>query len=200
MSAPTAAPARPGRRPTASTLLIALGLVLAVVLAVGRRGRPRTTGVARYLDPDNPDPDGAQAVARVLEDQGVDVTVVRSADALDDAEVDAGTTVVVTSTEQLGRSTPTGCSSRGRRRALVLVEPGPGTTAALGVAGCPTRAHGSTRPSRRTAPTRRSTDSRSPSTTRLAYPLDDGCFAHRRRRTARRAATGTRAVRRRARH
>ena len=39
------------------------------------------------MDPDNPGPDGARALARVLEDEGVDVQVARGADALEAIDV-----------------------------------------------------------------------------------------------------------------
>jgi len=88
------------------------------------------------LDPGNPDPEGARAVARVLSDQGVDVTVVRDADQLDDTDVD-GATVLVTSTDRLGRSTADRLLDHTAGARLVLVEPGPGTTAALGLTSLP---------------------------------------------------------------
>jgi hypothetical protein len=117
-----------------STLVVLAGLVLAVavVLLLGDAGARR--GVA--LDPDNPDPDGARAVARVLAGHGVDVTVVRGADALEDTEV-AGATVLVTSTELLGESTIARLVEHTDGARLVLAEPGPGTTAALGIDSLP---------------------------------------------------------------
>ena len=117
-----------------ATLVVLAGLVVAV--AVVAVGTGRASSGAR-LDPDNPDPGGAQAVARVLADQGVDVTVVRDADTLDATTVDAGTTVVVTSTELLGRSTIQRLRSHTAAATLVVVEPGPGTTRALGVPAPP---------------------------------------------------------------
>lgn len=56
------------------------------------------------LDPQNPSPDGAQAVARVLADRGVQVTVVRRAALLQQTRIDSDTTVVVTGSANLGRS------------------------------------------------------------------------------------------------
>jgi hypothetical protein len=112
-----------------STVLV--GLVLGVLIALtvlatqsGVRGGP--------LDPDNPGADGAQAVARVLEDHGVTVDVVRRATGLRRARVDGTTTVVVTSTHELGRGT---ARELGRRTlsagALVLASPGPVLVRAL---------------------------------------------------------------------
>ncbi|HEU5039094.1 MAG TPA: DUF4350 domain-containing protein [Nocardioides sp.] len=115
-------------------LVVLAGLVVAVAVAAVASGR--STSGAR-LDPDNPDAAGAQAVARVLADRGVGVTVVRGADALDATRVDAGTTVVVTSTDLLGRSTIRRLRTHTADATLVLVEPGPGTTRALGVAAPP---------------------------------------------------------------
>lgn len=111
-------------------LVVLAGLVVAVAVVAVSSAR---AGRVEPLDPDNADPAGAQAVARVLEDQGVDLTVVRDADTLDRTRVDADTTVVVTSTELLGRSTIQRLRSHTAGATLVLVEPGPGTTRALGV-------------------------------------------------------------------
>ncbi|WP_299050469.1 DUF4350 domain-containing protein [uncultured Nocardioides sp.] len=91
----------PSRRflPRRSTVLIALVVLATVVLlAVSTRDATRTDP----LDPDNPSPGGAQALARVLADEGVDVEVVRDADALEDTEVDGDTTVLVTAPYSLG--------------------------------------------------------------------------------------------------
>ena len=133
MSAPveTAPAAATGRwRRHRSTLLVAAGLVLGVVVVLVLGGGSAST---IPLDPANKAPDGAQALARVLDDQGVDVEVVRSADALDDADVDAGTTVLVTSTDNLGASTVDRLRDRTSEALLVLTAPGPAVTEAFGV-------------------------------------------------------------------
>ena len=98
---PTAARTGPWRRHR-TTLVNVGAAVAAVVVALLVGDRPATS---EALDPDNPGADGARAVARVLDDQGVDVQVVRGADALDRAELGPATTVLVTSTYLLGRST-----------------------------------------------------------------------------------------------
>jgi Domain of unknown function (DUF4350) len=83
-------------------LLITLGvLVVLVVVAWLQRDNAAFSGP---LDPRNPKPNGAQAVARVLDDHGVDVRVVRSRAAYLDRSVDADTTVVVTNPQDLGRT------------------------------------------------------------------------------------------------
>ncbi|MGI8644854.1 MAG: DUF4350 domain-containing protein [Nocardioides sp.] len=113
-----------------STLLIAGGLVLGVfvVLVLGGTS-PRTS---EPLDPDNPAPDGARALARVLDDQGVDVRVVRSADLLEDTAVDDRTTVLVTSTDSLGQSTADRLGVASSDALLVLAAPGPHVSGYLG--------------------------------------------------------------------
>ena len=133
--APATAPASAswwGRQRT--TLLVVLALAAAVVVVVALGGGVRTS---TPLDPDNPDPAGAQALARVLESHGVEVSVARGADALARAGVEPGTTVLVTSTDELGGSTIRRLLGDTRGARLVLVDAGPGTTAALGVSGLP---------------------------------------------------------------
>jgi hypothetical protein len=91
------------RSPGRTTILVALGLLAAlVVLSILTRDRA-TFGDP--LDPRNPKHDGAQAVARVLEQHGVDVQVVRGQAAFLDERVDSGTAVVVTNPGVLGYST-----------------------------------------------------------------------------------------------
>ena len=85
-----------------STLLIGAALLVAVVVALVVGVGTRTT---TPLDPDNPDPEGARALARVLDDEGVDVVVARDADALDATEVDGRTSLFVVLPEQLGKNT-----------------------------------------------------------------------------------------------
>lgn len=111
-----------------ATLVIVGAFLLAVVVAalVGTGGHDQS---ARY-DPDNPGPNGAQALARVLDDQGVDVTVVRSADKLDDTPISPQTVVVVTSTEDLGKDTFDRLLHH-VSGTLVLVDPGPAVVAAI---------------------------------------------------------------------
>ena len=109
---------RPGRWPAAPRrpLLVvdrAGRCGVAVVLALGDGGLPPAR---RPLDPQNPDPDGAQAVARVLADEGVEVTIVRTADALHDADVGPGTTVLVTSHRQAGAEHDRRLAGDDRRR------------------------------------------------------------------------------------
>ena len=153
-------------------LVVLAGLLVAV--AIVAIGNSRATRIDP-LDPDNPDPAGAQAVARVLADEGVDITVVRDADTLDDTSVDADTTVVVTSTELLGRSTIGRLRDRVTEATLVVVEPGPGTTRALGVQAPPDRVTlDRARPADCSDPTYDGLDVLVDDA--LEYPVDGSCF------------------------
>lgn len=84
-------------------LLVAVA-ALAVLVLISWLGRDQA-GVGGDLDPQNPKPGGARAVAQVLEDHGVPVDVVRGRAALGDARIDARTTVVVSNPVELGAST-----------------------------------------------------------------------------------------------
>lgn len=108
-------------RPRGGWLLIGLALVAALVVAVWT-----TRGSEEFpipLDPRNPGPDGAQALAEVLDGQGVDVTVARSADELEEQRVDAGTTVLVTDTDSLSPRTLERLRRHAREGRVVLVDP-----------------------------------------------------------------------------
>jgi len=171
---PPAAPTEGRLRRHRSALLIVGGLVLAVavVLVLGNQASHR--GVP--LDPDNPDPTGAQALARVLDDQGVDVEVARGADELDATSIDSDTTVVVTSTHLLGESTIDRLLDHVGGSRLVLVEPGPGTTQAFGITELPYAV---------TFDGERAADCADPTYDGLSvqvdsaieYPVADGCFS-----------------------
>lgn len=89
------------RRPRTPVVVVA-SLLLVVVVTVLTRDDVTYPGA---LDPRNPGPVGAQALARVLDDQGVQVRVVRGQQALLDLSVDARTSVVVTNPQELGAST-----------------------------------------------------------------------------------------------
>ncbi len=118
-----------------TTLLIVLTALVAVVLTAWLgRGRPAYTGA---LDPANPDGGGAQALARVLGQQGIDVSIVRSADALDRTATDATTTIVVTSSGNLGRSTTDRLLAHQGRSSLVVIAPGPALVRQLGLTSYP---------------------------------------------------------------
>ena len=60
-------------------------------------------------------------MARVLEDHGVDVEIARGEEDLLGEGVDAGTAVVVTNPDQLGRSTLSGCVEHGREAGAIVV-------------------------------------------------------------------------------
>jgi hypothetical protein len=162
-----------GLRRHRATLLVLAGVVIAVavVILTGDAGARRSGA----LDPDNPDPAGGRAVARVLEDQGVEVTVVRGADELDRTRVDGATTLLVTSTELLGESTIERLVNHAGDALLVLAQPGPGTTKAFGVSQLPYQVTvDDSRPSACADPTY---DGLSVQVDRaLEYPVAGGCF------------------------
>lgn len=102
-------------------LLLAGALLLVGLITVTVGGRD--SGVP--LDPDGYGRDGARATREVLADHGVEVTVARGADEFAAARAGTGTTVLVTSTDQLGESTLRRLREDAHGAELVLVQPGP---------------------------------------------------------------------------
>ncbi|WP_435199795.1 DUF4350 domain-containing protein [Janibacter sp. GS2] len=102
------------------TVVVLLAFAALVVLTLG------ATRTDRPLDPDSPGPSGARALSAVLQEHDVQVEVVRTIDGLEDADVDAETTVVVSATEMLspGHAERVPALSRGAAR-LVLLEASP---------------------------------------------------------------------------
>ncbi len=116
-----------------STLLIGLALVAAVAVAVVL-GTGTQTSIP--MDPDNPGPDGTRALARVLDDEGVDVEVARDADALESIAVDGQTSVVVVTPYYLGTSTIERLRDQtADAQTVVIVGAGPGVSEAFGIPG-----------------------------------------------------------------
>ncbi|MCX6398089.1 MAG: DUF4350 domain-containing protein [Propionibacteriales bacterium] len=125
-TAGTASGTTPARRPGwlrqhRSWALIAAAVVAATALAVAQGSG---TKYDAPLDPGNAGPSGARALAQVLADQGIDVQIVRDAAAFTDTTVDSRTTVLVTSTQDLGTSTARQVVARSTGADLVLAEPG----------------------------------------------------------------------------
>lgn len=123
MSTPTTTPtpAGPARRRRRLLLVAAVVLVLGVLVLATLAQDGRTD---LPLDPRNPGPEGAEAVARVLEREGVAVTVVRDQDALLATDAD-GATVVVTDPGSLAPSTNRALEEHASgAAALVVVGPG----------------------------------------------------------------------------
>ncbi|HET6151946.1 MAG TPA: DUF4350 domain-containing protein [Marmoricola sp.] len=118
--APTAPTARWWRRHRAGLIVLAALVIAIGFAAAGSSGHTYSAD----LDPSNPGPTGARAVAHVLADQGVTVTVVRSAAALDRTALDENTTVVVTSADDLGPSTLARLQRDLGAADLVIVHPG----------------------------------------------------------------------------
>ena len=114
-----------------TVLVVTLVVLLLVVLSVLSVGAARHGG---DLDPENPGAYGAQAVARVLADHGVHVTVVRRAAELERTPVGGRTTVLVTSPERLGRATARALRAHSTgAAALVLAAPGRRVLRSLGL-------------------------------------------------------------------
>jgi hypothetical protein len=112
-------------------LVVAVVLLAVSLLTVVAVRRPDHTGA---LDPANPGPGGARALAEVLADRGVDVQVVRRAADLERATTDADTTVMVTATQNLGRTTARQLDRRSARAGtLVLAAPEATATRVLGL-------------------------------------------------------------------
>ena len=110
------------RRHRAAWVIGGVAVVAAVLSVLAGGG---DTGTTTPLDPANPGPEGARAVARVLEGDGVDVTVARGAEELEDLVLDGDATVVVTSAENLAESTVRRLRDHVGGRRLVVVEPPP---------------------------------------------------------------------------
>ncbi|MEO8556849.1 MAG: DUF4350 domain-containing protein [Actinomycetota bacterium] len=134
--APTSAPVSKlfkGKRPGWFTPSIMVGLLLAATLAVTLL-TPGAQGNTDDLDPANPGYSGAQALAHVLRDHGVSVTVVRSQRELLDQTIDGGTTVVVTNTIRLsGRTARVAIAHAGTAAGVVLLDPDPEVTKGMGL-------------------------------------------------------------------
>ncbi|KQU69318.1 DUF4350 domain-containing protein [Phycicoccus sp. Root101] len=100
--ADTAAGSATRRRLLWAGVLVVVAVLVVTAVVVGIR---RNAHKGESLDPQNPGREGAQALASVLRDRGVDVQVVRGQQELLDAPVDAGTTVLVTGTGELSDQT-----------------------------------------------------------------------------------------------
>ncbi len=84
---------------------VAWGVVVLLVAALTWLVTAHEASNRQALDPRNPGARGAEAVAEVLRQHGVEVTVVRSQDALLDQRIGPGTSVVMTRTEELSPTT-----------------------------------------------------------------------------------------------
>jgi hypothetical protein len=112
----------------ASALLWALlVLVVSIVLAVLGGGQLHD----RALDPENPQPDGARAVARVLDQRGVRVDIVRSQAELLRQELDGATLVVPDSQQLSGRNGRAALRAAAGATDVVLLSPAPDLLADL---------------------------------------------------------------------
>lgn len=114
---------------------LALWALLVLVIAIGAAAlNGMRTANQLPFDPDNPEDNGMQALARVLEQEGVEVTVARGLPALLRAPVSSETTVLVAGTALLGpdagQQVMEYAASAGR---LVVLTPESNTEEALGL-------------------------------------------------------------------
>lgn len=105
-------------------LVLTIGSAMLVVLLTISWFQRNSTGSGGPLDPANPHPTGARAVAQVLAAHGVPVDVVRGRAALDRVRVDSGTTVMVGNPDDLGAATWADVDARTRAAGAVLVVAG----------------------------------------------------------------------------
>jgi hypothetical protein len=116
-----ATPARRWRRPWVVAAVLAAVVLATAFLFVSQGPGPASSAP---LDPRNPTANGAQALARVLESQGVRVDIARGQAELERAGADADTTVLVARTSPLAESTTRNLAqvASGAER-LVLIGP-----------------------------------------------------------------------------
>lgn len=151
-----AATSRVGRLRRRAVWLVVVGIGVGALAALALA----TAQPPQDLDPDSTGPGGGRALAEVLRHHGVEVQVVRSAQALVDAEPAPGTTVVMADPEYLGQDTAsTLATASSRADRLVLLSP---TTEQLAAMALPLTA----------APAGAAADMRSGCTTELARADD----------------------------
>lgn len=135
MSTATASTGTPTRSfLTRHRTAVLLGVAILAVVVVSALASIGDDGRGGPLDPSNPGPEGARAVARVLEQQSVQVQVARGQAAYLKATVDASTAVVVSNADQLGASTLRRLREHGTASpALILIGAPPDLLDRLGV-------------------------------------------------------------------
>jgi len=134
-AAATAVSAKPfkGNRPRWFTPVIVIGALLTVTLALTLLN-PGGQGNTDDLDPANPGYSGSQALAHVLSQHGVSVTVVRSQTELLRQTIDASSTVVITQTTRLsGRTAATALAHSASAAGVVLLEADPEVAKGMGL-------------------------------------------------------------------
>ncbi len=114
----------PGRRRAPRWVLAVAGLVLLLLAAAALTFLRPSGPSTQSLHPANPGINGAQAVARVLQQQGVTVVVAEGEAALRASAPDLNTTILVSNTAQLREQTVRSLGSIAERaERLVLVTP-----------------------------------------------------------------------------
>lgn len=111
-------PPRRWRKPVLWSMLVIIVTLLVTVISLQQVSNTQAN------DPENPGRNGAQALARVLSGNGVDVRIVRSEKAFIAEHVDSSTTVLITSTEALSGETARRAMDHSRAAGrLVLLTP-----------------------------------------------------------------------------
>ena len=121
---------RPSRIRARATWLLVVAIGVAVLVAISLS----SGGPSQDLDPGSAGPSGGKALVQALRHHGVDVQVVRSAQALADAAPSAGVTVVMANPEYLGYDSAVrmGATTAHADR-LVLLSPSSDQLTALGL-------------------------------------------------------------------
>ncbi len=129
LATPGATPA--SQRRTRGWVIGVSAVLLLVVIATYLIGRAGSS--TRPYDPDNPGPGGLQAIAQVLQDQGVDVQVTRGVSNADD-RAPSNATVLVVGTEYLSPQSGADVVRYAQDASmLVVLDPGPNLREALDV-------------------------------------------------------------------
>lgn len=137
MSTTSAAPSTTSARRTSVRGWVLLGLGLLVGAGLLTWANLARAGSLEPLHPENPEEDGARALAQVLEQQGVQVDVVTGDAELREADPGPATLLVVTSSNELGTTTyPALRAAMSQVAGSVLVSP---TALALEELGLPVR-------------------------------------------------------------
>lgn len=114
----------PTLRTTAKRWLFWVGAaVVVLLLALISLATAGSTGDAAPLDPESPAPSGAMALAEVLRDEGVDVTVTRSLDATGDAISNPESTTLVIDDLQLLLTDAQLTQAVGLADTVIIVDP-----------------------------------------------------------------------------
>ncbi|QGN56617.1 DUF4350 domain-containing protein [Nostocoides sp. HKS02] len=146
-------------------LVVAIGVAVLVAISLAN------SGPSQDLDPDSAGPSGGKALVQALRHHGVDVQVVRSAQALADAAPAPGVTVVLANPEYLGYDSAVRMrATAAHADRLVLLSPSSDQLTALGLELVSAPAPPSDGSAGCTSPIARADDTVSESDVRFARP------------------------------